>query len=1057
MAGKIRRGIGEHVDCPGPFLPDKPGGSRSFFGAYSALVVSRLSLFIRFLCMSRPDPLLRSAFALLALAVSPAFAAPEWIWAPGTPNDEPLYFRAAFEVGEVTPDLSLALTCDNKAEVFLNGVPVGKVKEWTDPLKVKVNAFLKPGKNVIAVKAWNEGSAAGLVARLDHGKKDSAVLLETGAKWKMASNLVKGWEQPGFDDATWTFASTVAKLGDAPWGNAFAPGGGGQGGVVLPGDALNVLPGFKAEVVYNVPKATQGSWVSLTLDDKQRFIAGDQEGGIYRITLREGAEPDVQPLPVRSGKAQGLLYVNHALYLVRNGKDGGLFRLRDTNGDDQFDEETLLRPMEGAGEHGPHGIVLGPDGKSLYVVAGNFTKIPDPETSSVPRLWAEDHLITRMPDANGHDPHIMAPAGWVAKTDFDGKSWELVSMGFRNTYDIAFNKDGQLFGYDSDMEWDIGMPWYRPTRVCHVVPGADFGFRNGSGKYPTYYPDSVPPTLNIGPGSPTGVQFGYGVKFPAKYQNALYIMDWTYGTMYAIHLTADGASYRGVKEEFVSGKPLSLTDMVIRPADGAMYFLVGGRGNQSGLYRMTWTGGGDTSPAPVPAQTPELKLRMEIESLLLSPPSPQVVDKVWPYLDHADRFIRFAARSVIEQQPVASWKDKALSESRPWARITGLLALARASKGDQETLLPLLMALGGNQWSSLSEEQQLAVLRTAGVAILRLGPLPERAQAGACAKLDPLFPARSFALNKELCELLVRLGSRQVVPKAIALMGSIASDDQSDLAGKELLSRSEGYAKGVLDAQSSKPNRQQIAYAYALREATTGWSPELYRQYFRWFNTARKFQGGNSLRGFIENMRKNALTHVPAALKGELDSISGELTTTPEPLPQPKGPGKAWTTAELLALTANGLHGRNFENGLTTYKAALCSTCHRFGSEFGGVGPDLSGIGNRYGMADLLDNIMEPSKVISDQYESTLLEKTDGSSIVGRIIKEEGDLISIAENPLNPAQATIVNQSNIKTRAKYPVSAMPPALLYSLNQDEVLDLLAFLMSGGNKDDKAFKN
>ena len=997
-------------------------------------------------------PFLRLGFASLALAVSHAAAAPEWIWAAGPANEEPLYFRHAFDVTEVTPDLILALSCDNHAEVFLNGAPVGMAKEWQEPLKVKAAAFLKPGRNVIAVKAWNEGGTAGLVARLDHGKKGSAVVTETGSGWKLSPKLVKGWELPGFNDTAWSTSASIAKLGSAPWGNILSSGG----GAVLAAEELNVLPGFKAEVVYNVPKSTQGSWVSLTIDDKQRFIAGDQEGGIYRITLKDGAEPDVQLLPTKTGKAQGLLYTNNALYLMRNGDGGGLFRLRDTNGDDQYDEEVLLRKMDGAGEHGPHAIVPGPDGKSLYVVAGNFTKIPDPETSRVPKIWGEDQLITRMPDAGGHDPHIMAPAGWVAKTDFDGKSWELISAGFRNTYDIAFNKDGQLFGYDSDMEWDIGLPWYRPTRVVHAVPGAEFGFRNGSGKFPTYYPDSVPPVLNIGPGSPTGVQFGYGAKFPAKYQNALYIMDWTYGTMYAIHLTPKGASYTAEKEEFVSGKPLSLTDMVIRPADGAMYFLVGGRGNQSGLYRMTWTGGGDTSPAPATAPTPELKQRMEIEALQLSPPSQAVVDKVWPALDSPDRFIRFAARSVIEHQPPDLWTEKALNETGTWASLTSLLAVARTNPGDSEMLLKLLRGLGHNSWSSLTEEQQLAALRTASIGLIRMGKLPEDAREAAVAKLDPLFPAKSFPLNKEICELLVKLGSRQVVPKAVALMGAIASDDQADLAGKELLSRSEGYAKGVLDAQSSKPNRQQIAYAYALREATAGWSPELYRQYFRWFNTARKFQGGNSLRGFIENMRTDALTRVPADLKAELNSISGELTTTPEALPQAKGPGKAWTTAELLALTADGLHGRSYENGLTTYKAALCSSCHRFGNDFGGVGPDLSGIGNRYGMADLLDNIMEPSKVISDQYESTIIEKVDGSSVVGRIMKEEGDLISVAENPLAPGHLTTINQSNIKSRAKYPVSAMPPALLYNLNQDEVLDLFAFLMSGGNQNDKAFK-
>jgi glucose/arabinose dehydrogenase len=100
-------------------------------------------------------------------------------------------------------------------------------------------------------------------------------------------------------------------------------------------------------------------------------------------------------------------------------------------------------------------VVLGPDGKSLFVVGGNHTKIPNPESSRVPRNWQEDQLLPRMWDAGGHAVNILAPGGWICRTDPEGKSWELYSNGYRNAYDIAFNTAGELFTYDSDMEWDI--------------------------------------------------------------------------------------------------------------------------------------------------------------------------------------------------------------------------------------------------------------------------------------------------------------------------------------------------------------------------------------------------------------------------------------------------------------------------------------------------------------------------------------------------------------------------------------------------------------------------
>ena len=94
----------------------------------------------------------------------------------------------------------------------------------------------------------------------------------------------------------------------------------------------------------------------------------------------------------------------------------------------------------------------------------------------------------------------MAPGGWIVRTDQDGKNWELLCAGLRNTYDIAFNTDGELFTFDSDMEWDTGTPWYRPTRVNHLVRGGEYGWRNGTGKWPEYSPDSLGAVVEYRPG-----------------------------------------------------------------------------------------------------------------------------------------------------------------------------------------------------------------------------------------------------------------------------------------------------------------------------------------------------------------------------------------------------------------------------------------------------------------------------------------------------------------------------------------------------------------------------
>ena len=1024
-----------------------------------------------------------SALTLACLTLA-AHAAPQWIWSSAKPGDnDAVWARATVDVPD-PKGVRVLVSCDNSCEIWINGEFAGRSSEWSGPAKVNAGKLLKPGKNVIAVKGSNEGGIAGLVASVAASGRGGKVFSESGAAWKLTgTNPGAGWEKADFNDSVWPAAVVIAKLGDAPWGNVLAGSAtrSGAGDVALTADQVQVLPGFKADLLYTVPKGDQGSWVSLTVDPKGRLLAGDQEGSLYRITLKGAEEPDVQELNTTVKQAQGLLYANGALYFVRNGGQSGLYRLRDTNGDDQFDEETLLRKIDGGGEHGPHGVILTPDGKDLLLVGGNHTKLPMPEKSLVPKLWGEDFIIPRLWDANGHASNIYAPGGWICQTDFDGKEWTLVSAGYRNQYDIALNAHGQIFTFDSDMEWDIGSPWYRPTRANEGMPGSEFGWKSGASNTPDYYADNLPGTINLGPGSPTGVASGAGAKFPAKYQHAIYAADWTYGTMYALHLKPNGGGWTAEKEEFVAGKPLPLTDMLIHP-DGAMYFLIGGRKTQSALYRVSWVGGGNTAPAPAPALTREMQQRMELEKLL-AVPGPDALTKAWPQLGNADRWVRFAARAVVELNPIAQWKDKALALTAPDASIAALLALARAGcdpyerdaagqlhpapQGTDAARRPstpeqlalrdqILQAAARLNWASLSQGQQLDLLRLHAVLLARTGKLEAGAAAVVRARFEPHYPAATDELNRGLCELLVFLDSPQVAAKTVTLL-TTTKTDSNEIGEAKVMARNDGYAQAAVSAANSRPNRQQIAYGYALRAASQGWSPELRRQYFRWFNTARKFQGGNSLRGFIENIRKDALKLVPDDMKKELEGLSEELNApTLADLPKPKGPGKPWTIEDVLALTKNGIKGRSHENGRRTFQAALCSSCHRMGTEFGGVGPDVTGSGNRYSLRDLLENITDPSKVISDQYESTLIEKSDGSSVVGRIVKEEGGQVFVAENPLLPAQLTAVPSTGIKARSKYPISAMPPGLLMQLNEDEVLDLVAYLLSAGNPEDKVFK-
>jgi hypothetical protein len=563
---------------------------------------------------------------------------------------------------------------------------------------------------------------------------------------------------------------------------------------------------LEIDLVYSVPKDQYGTWVNLTSDPQGRLIVSDESGYLYRLTVPkkgETGELKIERIPVELGQAQGLLCAFGDLYVVVNGKDepyqNGFYRVRDTDQDDHYDSVEFMRRLDGHRDHGPHAILLAPDGKSLYVICGNNTKLTEINRSRVPRIWDEDQLLPRIYGA-GFMRGTPPPAGCIYRVDPDGKDWELVSSGFRNEFDAAFNSDGELFTYDADMEWDVGTPWYRPTRVCHVVSGSDWGWRNGSAKWPEYYSDTLPPVVNIGPGSPTGVTFGYGAKFPAAYQNALFLCDWTFGKMFALHLKPSGATYTGELEDFITATPLPLTDVIINPHDGAMYFTIGGRGVQSGLYRVIYAGDESTAPAIAEPQiTEEQGIRRSLGSLHVGDHA-DAVNKAWPYLNHSDRFIRYAARTALEHRPVDTWQQRALDETDPRASLAALTSLVRmfprsykpidsdldtppptypADAASRNPLQPaVLAALERIDPASLSKAERLELLRLYGLTFYRLGAPDEAARQELIEYFDAMYPAADRESNVLLTELLCYLQAPSAAAKGVALLTSLHTQEE---------------------------------------------------------------------------------------------------------------------------------------------------------------------------------------------------------------------------------------------------------------------------------------
>ena len=812
---------------------------------------------------------------------------------------------------------------------------------------------------------------------------------------------------------------------------------------------LEVPEGFQVELLYPVPLKEQGSWVALTPDGAGRLITSDQFGGLYRVTVGEGgSETAVEKLNAPIGHAQGLLYAYDSLYVTVNlypsGKDkgrpgSGVYRLLDSDGDDQFDQVKLLKQLEavknenGHGEHGPHSLHLGPDGL-IYLAAGNGASLPQQlEPTSPHRGWADDLLI---PSDNA-----FVPGGWIARTNETGETWELFAGGFRNPFDIAFNPQGELFTFDADSEADIGVPWYRPTRINHVVSAGEYGWRYDMGpwrpygKWPEHYPDSVGSVVDVGFGSPAGLVFGTGARFPARYQRALFACDWASGKIYAVHLRPQGASYKATFEPFLTGSALPLTDVVIHQ-DGALYFTVGGREAKSGLFRIRYSGDETTFPVgpidnPTASRARQLRRRLE---QFHGGQDARAVKEAWPHLASRDRAIRYAARIAIEHQDLALWQDRALRENDTVASIQALLGLARIGGAElQEKVLGRLDRLPLEQ---LPEEQVLEALRAYSVALIRMGPTHEAVARRAIQRLEPLFPSSSRALNQELCRLLVYLQDPSVMGKSLKLLRESQAEDQ-------------------------------MFYFATLSQLRGGWTLQQRRLFFSSLNFAQQqyLRGEETLgrsglnRRFtdlIENFRQNVVESLSERERAALEEvIEGRQDVRVAGLEPSRPFVHDWQIADLLPLLNQVESGRSYESGESAYQAAGCAKCHRFGDQGGTTGPDITAVGNRFDAQYLLEALLIPSKVVPDRFLNDVIKMENGVIHTGRVVYDDGKLLRIREDPFTQT-LTDVAVNKIERRTPLDTSEMPEGLLNILTEEEILDLIAYLSGGGNADDPAFR-
>ena len=919
---------------------------------------------------------------------------PEWIWTEKGDRFAPGKVRLSDRVRIDTEikRADLKVTTDfARARVLIGDKAVVELEPYDPPVTVDVKKFMKQeGGNQIVVELESVQGPSAFASELVVEFRDedlSPLLHRSGDHWKGAKSfgtlIPQRWNDNRLSDI-----SPFAEYNQ--WKEA------------LPGDeksdalkGIGPLPeGFEIDLVHSAT-ADEGSWVSMCFDDMGRIIIAREDKGLLRGTVPKPGDPlELELVNDSLEECRGLVWKDGALFANANDSKA-LYRLRDTSGDDQFDEVILLRATEGSVGHGRNDLAMGPDGM-IHAIHGDSVKIPE----------KAKRLTVSEPDGS-------TELGYWSRTDKDGKTWEVRARGLRNPYGIDFNRDGEAFTYDADNEGDVGLPFYRPTRINHLVSGANYGWHQQWGNtrsLPVYAPDTVPTTFDVGRGSPTAVKFGTRSNFPYPWKDALFALDWAYGRIVVVHLVPRGASYYASGEVFLEGRPLNVTDLDF-DADGSMLFVTGGRKTKSDLYRVRYVG----DPLSPPKKTIQQKER-EAFSANARKKRKQGTDLS---LGDPDPWIRNAARVALEKNT-----GESPDTDNSLGKLTALLASARVdSKSRNQTAIKAL----GLADQKLNRTEKLTLLRICELAkpVFTIDVAMKMMDS-----LDPWLPDISDPVNRELCRVLVPLGSQ----KAVGFSSVFHSNATDQL--------------------------ERLHYLEVLADAPfdTSFTGEGRTVFFRQLGEAKRLSQGDRFMGaFFEKLEKTALEKI--SIESERENLAESLAAAAKPIaekdtppPVPRRFVQHWSMKDFPDADLAAPRKPDLARGKAMYAAALCNRCHVCGNEGRSVGPDLTQVGHRFSRRDLLLSIIEPSQVVAEVHRNVIITRKDGSTVTGRVAFDDfrKSLLSIASNPFAPDDLTEVSKTDIESFEESPVSPMPPALLDTLSKDEILDLLVWMESGGTK-------
>lgn len=515
-------------------------------------------------------------------------------------------------------------------------------------------------------------------------------------------------------------------------------------GPVLLDDRFELPAGFH---VYRAasPELTGGSY-DITFDGEGRLLVGDGNA-IRRLrdTDNDGVYDEFEGIASGLGwrGPQGLLVQGDRLYAV--GGDG--LQLYDGYKSGRIVHRGRLgQEFKTGGDHDLHTILRGHDGW-LYLMAGNGAGIEGRKhitEANSPMLWEREASVFRL------DP--------------EGKHWECIAAGGRNPPGLGQNYLGELFSFDSDMEWHVGLPWYKPVRLSHWAVGSDHGWQE-VGAYPNYFIDGVNPVMEAGRGSPNWGAFYEHNQYPTTYRNAFLVCDYrskresndqyaTTGRLVSFFLERDGAGWKARMEVLARPKPgardaqdrpvnFALVDLEVAP-DGSLLL----SDHNQGLWRIFYD---PKSAKPhVPKLVPDWPLpgkeKPKLMETLLELPQP------------------LAEWSRVREEAIRESYGDSMESDLRGVSLNRELALSRRLRAIQ--LLAREFSRLDESWLRTLAGDPEPEIRGQAVWLLGL-----RGDAERLPLLLSLFEDRDPFVRRRVAESLTRFKSAELIPQLIDHMG----------------------------------------------------------------------------------------------------------------------------------------------------------------------------------------------------------------------------------------------------------------------------------------------